>query len=484
MRPGDALILNNFFPNASDISLRKGSASYKTGLGTTAIETLASYAPPSGAISLWAWAGTSLYDASNPGAFPAATLTGLTNARWFTTNFTTAGGNFLIAANGVDKVLLYNGTTWEQVDGSSAHAITGVATTALNYIHVHQNRVWYIENATFHVWYSAVTTMTGALTKFDLSSVFSKGGSLAAMGSWTLDSGTGPEDLAVFISTKGEVAVYQGIDPTSASTWALVGVYNIGEPVGQRPLMKYKGDLAVITNEGLNLFSRALIDSQTTTTSALSDRIHEAITSAVASYGNSFGWEITQFPGGNMLVMNVPVDTGAQQYVMNSTTGSWCQFTAWDASTFCVHNKKLYYGGKGKIVQAWTGSSDEGKLINGECLGAYDYFRNRNGTKEITLFRPVIGWDSNPSIFLVGVDVDFVYRAPTGAISFPAAAGAIWDTSKWDESVWGGSVTLNSNWYTVNGIGFAIAPHILISTASATVKVAAFDFTYKQGAIL
>lgn len=484
MRPGDAVQLTNFFPTTSDIMLRKGSTQFTTGAGAQ-VETLVSYKPPSGTNKLWAWASGSIFDSTTPGSLPAAAVTGLTNARWQTTQVTTAGGNFLIGVNGVDKMRLYDGSTWTAIDGVSTPAITGVATTALIHVNVFKGRVWYTEANSLRVWYSGPAAFAGALTQLDLSAVFKKGGFLMAMDSWTLDGGRGSDDLAVFITSEGEVAVYQGTDPSSPTTWALVGLFAIGGPIGRRCTQKYKGDLIIITKEGLVPCSKALMDSEATNAVALSDRISGAVSAAVTAYSTAFGWEVKQFPAANMLVMNVPISTGQQQqYIMNTNTGAWCNFTGWAANVFEIHNGNLYYGTSGGVIQAWTGTADLGAIVTGELIGSFDYFRNRDGLKDLTMIRPVIGWDANPATFLVGVDVDFVSNAPTGAITFPAATGGVWDSGLWDQALWGGDVVLNKSWYSANGIGYAIAPHLIISSLSANVRIASFDYAYKPGGVL
>lgn len=75
-----------------------------------------------------------------------------------------------------------------------------------------------------------------------------------AMASWTRDSGNGIEDLAAFITSRGEVHVYSGTDPASADTWQRVGTFKIPEPVGRRCLIKVGGDVGILTTQGLVLF--------------------------------------------------------------------------------------------------------------------------------------------------------------------------------------------------------------------------------------
>jgi hypothetical protein len=368
----------------------------------------------------------------------------------------------------------------------SVPAITGVATTALINVTQFKGRTWYVEKDSLSVWYSGAGALTGALTEFDLGSIFKNGGYLVAMGSWTLDSGSGVDDLAVFITSTGEIAVYQGSDPSSADTWSLVGIFNIGKPLGRRCFAKYQGDLLIITQDGLDVASRALISGRANKNAANTAIIAGATRDAAALYGANFGWEVTHYSGdASMLLLNVPVSEGLQeQYVMNTTTGAWCQFTGWAANTFAVFNDELYFGGDTVVRKVWSGTSDIGSNIVGEMVCAFDYFGNSNGIKTVRMIRPVIGWDSNPAEFLVGVDTDFIVTTPTGAIAFSASAGAVWDTGTWDSALWGGLVALNRNWYSAFGTGYAFAPHIKVSSSTAEVRLAAFDFVFERGGIL
>ena len=63
---------------------------------------------------------------------------------------------------------------------------------------------------------------------FPLGQIFKMGGFLVQMATWTIDNVSGMDDYAAFITSEGEVAIYQGYDPTQQSTWSLVGVFRIG----------------------------------------------------------------------------------------------------------------------------------------------------------------------------------------------------------------------------------------------------------------
>lgn len=485
MKPGDAIKLTNWFPTTSDVELRKGMAAHVTGItdsGAAQVETLVSYRPVTGTHKLWAFAGTKLFDATSAGAAPAATVSGLSNARWQCVNFTTTGGNFLIGVNGADSLQLYDGSSWAAITGVSTPAITGVTTSDLIHVNVFKERVYYIQKASLDVWYTGVGAFSGALTKFALGSIFKRGGYLMAMGTWSVDGGQGIDDLAVFITSQGEVAVYQGTSPAS---WSLVGIFNIGAPLGRRCMTKFGGDLLIITQDGVVPASKAFISDRTSSAVALTDRISGALRTAAQNYGSNFGWELTQYPNGGALILNVPAATNQQtQYVMNTTTGAWADFTGWTANTFEVHNDALYFGMLGEVRKAWTGVSDAGAAIVAEAIGAFDYFATRNALKQVRMIRPVIGWDANPTEFRIGVDADFVTVTPNNAISLPAGVGTTWDTGTWDVGLWGGEVILNTQWYTAFALGYALAPHIKVSSNAATIRWAATDFLYEPGGVL
>ena len=74
----------------------------------------------------------------------------------------------------------------------------------------------------------------------------------------SLDSGSGLDDVCIFVSDQGEIAVYQGTDPASASTWSLVGVYEIGKPLNKHASFGAGGDLAILTEDGIIPVSEAL----------------------------------------------------------------------------------------------------------------------------------------------------------------------------------------------------------------------------------
>lgn len=472
MGKGDAVILENFVPKTTEVVLRAGSLDHVTGISGT-VETLAVHSAPSGTTTMFAAAGSSIYNVTAAGAVGAAVQTGLTNARWQTVNFGTAGGNFLYWVNGQDSPRYYDGSTW------TVPAITGVTASNLIHVNAYQRRLWFVEKNSTKVWYLPVLSVAGAAQSFDLGSLFSQGGYLVAMATVTADSGTGMDDFAVFLSSEGEIAVYRGIDPSSAATWYLVGVYTVGAPVGRRCVTSYGADALIISKDGVLPMSKALATARTNTAISITDKIQQAMTEATSLYGANFGWEVCVFPEENLVILNVPGST-SQQFVMYSLNGSWCKFTGWDAKTFVRMGTSLYYGTSGKVVKCYTGTSDNGSQINGEALASFQYHGGMT-LKRYTMSRPIISVENQNVGLLLGLNLDFDQTPPIGVPAVAGASVGLWDAALWDTGSWGGGFTINKSWQTVGGVGYCAALHMKAASKASGVKWMSVDYIYEAG---
>lgn len=475
----DAVTLTNLFPSTTSVNLRGGYSQFATGFGAQ-VETIIAY---SGAATnkQFGIAGGSIFNSTAGGAVGAADVAGLTNSRWQYLNFATPGGNFVEMCNGSDGVFTYNGTAWTDQSAN----ITGVTAANLINISTHKSRIWFIEKNTLKAWYLPVQSITGAANALDLSSFAPHGGYLVAMGTWTIDAGYGVDDLAVFITSNGDVLVYRGTDPSSASTWALVGVWWLGSPIGRRCMVKYKGDLLIITQDGLVPLSGALQSSRVNPRVALTDKIQQPMSDAVTSYGSNFGWQVIPFPKQNALLLNVPVNTNSnqQQYVMNTITGQWCNFTGWYANCFELYNDNLYFGGTNYIAKAWDTYADSGQAIPTMGLQAFSYFGSPAKVKRFTMIRPTFYASSPPSVN-GQINVDFDKSPATATLAAASAIGGIWDTGLWDSALWGAGLELSRQWQGAAGVGYCGAPNINTNTNAIQLQWIASDIVYEEGAIL
>lgn len=482
MAPTDAVQLTNLFPGVSSCDLRGGSVRWGTGMSGQ-VQTVMTY---NGAATSKLFAidagGLKIWDVTTQGAAVATTVTGLTNAQWEYTNVSTAGGNFLYCCNGADKPRLYDGTVWTAIDGVSTPAITGVTTTSLINVLLFKNRVWFIEKNTLKAWYLPTQSIGGAAQMLDLRAVATQGGVLVDMVAWTIDAGYGADDNLAFITSKGEVIVFRGTDPASAATWAEMGIWQIGAPVGRRCMLKWGGDSLILSLDGLLPMAQALQSSRLDPRVALSDKIQGAISDATSTYSSNFGWEVFYYPKNNAVWVNVPIGPGQQQqFVMNTITSAWCNFSNWPANCWTLFNDDAFFGGNGIVYKAWDSAfSDDGANINSNALQAFNYFELRGVEKYFTRARPNILTTGNPAI-QIGLAVDFnVNQSPT-PVSFAPQSFGVWDVALWDAALWGQSLTLSSNWQGVTGIGYCAGP--LFQTASMGVQIswASTDVVFQTG---
>lgn len=480
MAATDAVSLTNWFPGTTECVLRGGYTQHSTGYPSQ-VETLMSYA--GGAIDkLFAISNGGIYDATTAGAVGAAAVSGLINSRFQYINFTTAGGSFLLAVNGADKMRYYDGTTWS-ADGGT-FTVTGVDTARCSGIMVHKNRVWLVQDDTLKVWYLPTSAIAGAANAIDMSAVAQLGGYIVSAATWTIDAGTGVDDLFVAVTSKGEVIVYQGTDPSSASTWALKGVWRLGSPVGKRCLFKFGGDLLMISQDGVVPLSAALQSSRVNPKVALTDKIQFAVSLAVSSYGGNFGWQLAYFAKENQLWLNVPLSNGMQQqYVMNTISKAWCNYTGWNANCWEFYQDNPYFGGDGYVGKAWDGNADNGSAIPAMGLQAFNSFGAPGMLKRFTMSRPVFRASGSPSV-LASINTDFNTDDSTAPLSFSALTYGVWDLGVWDTAIWGGDLQVIQPWQGASGVGYYGAPQVKTSSSGLDVRWVSTDIVFERGAVL
>ncbi len=295
----------------------------------------------------------------------------------------------------------------------------------------------------------------------------------------------GPDDLAVFLSSKREAAISQGTDPSAASTWALVGVFRMGAPIGRRCFIKVGTDVVLITLDGFVQLSRALPVARTQQEAALSDKISGAVQEVTSAYQDNFGWEAVQYPNGRMGLFNVPkaTNSSAVQFVINTNTGAWCRFTGLNANTWGLFEEDLYFGANdGKVYKADTGAGDSGANIVGDVQQAFSDF-GLDFNKQFLAVRPAIASDGvvMPSI---AINTDFQNIAATGTPLQTTPNGVLWDTVLWDTSYWGADELVAVDWLGVEGIGIYAALRKRVAVNAVTYSWASTTYRFKQGPTL
>lgn len=461
--PDRALVLDNWFPTPQDVRVRRGHQVFSDTQMTTVVESLMPYqAVTSIGAKFFAVSGNKIFDIT-AGGLGSQSVSGLGSNRFQYINFTTPGGHFLWCCNGVDAPQMFDGTSWS----APSLTLTGFAATDIINVNAHKSRIWVVFKNSTVAGYLATEAISGAVSNLDLGNLFTKGGYLVAMGTWTHDGGNGPNDYAVFISSKGQCAIYTGTDPSSANTWSIVGVFDLGPPLGSRCFTKVGADLGLINIDGVLPISQALArDRGAVAAIALTSNINNAMNAAARDYGNNFGWQLLSYPKGTMAVLNVPISEGATQYqyVMNTLTGAWCRFTNQNANCWALFNDNLYFGGNdGVIYRADYSALDVDMQIDAIGQTAYSYYGSQGVTKQWKAVRPILTTNGiiRPAI---GLSTDFADNAVLGTPVIGTTTDALFDTAVFDRDVFAVESRTSAEWMALNGIGQAGSIHFRAQT--------------------
>ena len=365
--------------------------------------------------------------------------------------------------------------------------ITGVNSNTFVNVNLFKNRLYFTQEDTLNCYYLPVDSIGGAASPLYFGSIARNGGYLQAMGTWTLDAGQGADDYAVFVTSMGEVIVYNGTDPSSATTWALKGVWQLGQTFSRRCFFKWAGDLLLLTQDGLVPLASALQSSRLDPRVNLTDKIYYPISQAATTYYANFGWQIQYFASENMLILNIPTTSGNEQYVMHTITKSWARFTGiqaycWESSG----DNSMHFGGDGFVGNFYASTSDAGSNITATVQQAYSYFDSPGQNKRFTMVRPILQSDGGTPSVLCGLSVDFQPIDNSGAISFNPSSQSvgIWDTAKWDDNNWGGGLITTRIWQGVTGIGFAGSINLTAVAQGIELHWASSDYVFEPGGVL
>ncbi len=453
MPPQNAVILDNWIPRSGYCEVRRGFIPQQTGTAAP-VKSMMAYRGGASGDTLFASAGGNLYDVTVQGAaLGAPVYSGFSNNIWNATHFANAAGQWLIAMNGTDTPIGYNAGTW-----ATLPAITGssgsITLTSTNLLACapHQGRLLCIEKNTLHVWFPAAGAVGGAMQLLDLGSIFSKGGRLIAVETWSWQFGVTADQYAVFMTDQGQIALYSGIDPSDANSWTLTGVYDFGKPIGQKALVKYGSDLVIIATDGIIPLSQAMnLDRAADNTVALTSKIAPAFAAAVRAYKGNTGWQGILYPGdttsndanadaGSLAIFNIPTASFSTsvQFVQNMSTGAWCRLMGINAFCWEIANDAIYFGSTSGVYQWDVGASDNGVTITANMLPAFSNFGSA-ATKQFTMVRPLLN-TSGIVAPAIDINTDFSLTMPSATPSV-VDRGAVQSEIRYD-------------WTSTSGMGY------------------------------
>lgn len=370
-------------------------------------------------------------------------------------------------------------------------ALTGVATDEIDHVNVYKNRLW-LTNRTTNAYALATDAITGATAyTIALAGVYRRGGYIMATASWSFDAGNGPAEVIAFISSEGEIAVYQG-DP-SETTWGIIGLYDCSPMLGKNAFLKVAGDILLVTEIGLVPLSQVKNKDPAALAIAAISRNIQPDWQAEAAARCSLPWEIVKWASRNIAYVTCPVAgdesvTPPICFAVNLETGAWCKVTGWNTRCMILHDDLVYFGTNGgTVMQADITGADDGELIYYAYLGNADHLGALGQYKTVTQARAVFRAraEFNP---LIDTLTDYETTLPT----YPSAAtitsvSSDWDVGLWDVAQWDAATetfTVQTYWVSVGKSGFAHAPCILVTSGSAaapSAELVVFETLHEGG---
>lgn len=494
-QPGGAFVLDNWFPTTTGIRLRGGNARHAT-IGTDPVESLFAYR--STLRRMFASDETSVFDITapaDPDVAPTADITGQTSGYYSAVPFTTAGGDFLYILNGTDDPQLYDGSTWTAINGASTPSITNVTSADLIQGNAYRNRLFFVEKQSLNIWYPAVGSLGGALENITLSGTFKKGGVILFCATWSLDAGDGMDDKFVVASTEGEVAVFEGSNPsgTTQQDWNLIGVYATSRCLGKNAFLQIGGDLLLLTEEGITPLSEIIQkDPAALSLSAVSRAIEPEWKRAVADR-RSLPWEVVKWPEKNMAIINVPRTSAGQElmcFVVNLETGAWGRYTGWDVRCVLSFDERAFFGsGDGRVRECETGGNDDGSPYVCTYVGLFEHLGQPGVYKVVQQARPnfIASEPFNPQ---VSVSTNYTAQLPAPPNSVPNYSLDVWDQGLWDVALWDNGSSLPFpvfRWVSIGRAGMAMAPVVQVTCGidpTPNAELLSIDVTFEAGGLV
>lgn len=499
MSPMDALVLTNFIPKQQGVEIRRGYQAYADAVTVDSVaqsvESVFGFTAPNPANDkVFMAANGNIYDVTSGGTpVIAVTGTGSTEDAWWTTQFSTPGDTFLLAvspgagywtystaAGWVDRTLFVVPKT------GAGHIATNIRTVT-----VWKQRVWFTFDDSQNVSYlEDVNAIAGHYLDLPMGSTLRNGGYVSSLFNWTVDAGFGIDDFLVAVGTEGDVAVWQGTDPSSASTFELRGAWYVGPvPKYGRYFTPFGGDVMIVSELGLVPMSK-LITGQYSQDQQIgpASKIQSVFAPLVRELRLEKFFDVFVVPSSDVLVVKLPNDAGTyRQFAMNVTTGAWCEFIGMPMRCAAVIGGQLYFGtSDGLTCKGLYGDRDGvdsvgagGVYVEGEVQTSFNAFNTPAQLKKFGMVRPIFIATAAPAVKLV-INTQYLFNTVGGSPFFLQESNGIWDAGIWNTATWVGQNTYQS-WYGVAGLGYYGSLRMKMRGLPATVFTSAHITTEVGG---
>lgn len=490
-----AVFLYNLSPSEYGCRTREGTRTWAQNLAGNEVKTIFPFQGQVGDFStsrLFCSTQNGIFDVTSLGQDnPAAVVTfaDQTDPAGFCSSlhFTDPNGQqVLLVADSLNGMYEYNpiGAIWTKY--TTEITFPDSTTPAdIVFIMIHKGRIWLIARDAADAYYLPVGAKGGAASKFQFGSKMSRGGFLVSLVNWSIDGGDGIDDYLIATAKGGDVLVYRGSDPATASQWSLVGRWFIGPPPEQRRnAVELGGDTILLSTFGITSAGALLkgIDPTRVDKNVMGN-ITRLIRDAIQAKKDLDYWELRSLPEEGILLVNSPKLPGERhiQFTLNlnkigDSEGGWGLWRDVPATTFETYNGSIYFGTEDGRVMIMQGSLDEvdingngGNRVTFSALTGYTNGQSPGIFKQVHFIRPEFISNNVVSVASQAY-YDFNLQETNLAPGALPAAGSFWDTALWDQAIWSGTF---SSATVSGGVGYGkeFAVYLEGSTAARATLV-------------
>jgi hypothetical protein len=495
MTPGSAIIHDNWKPTLQGVALRGGCLRWCELPETTPVISAFEYTSAN-VQKMFAGNATKLYDVTANGT-PTLVKSGQTSGNYCASQMANASGDYLMVVNDAgDFPLRFDGSTWTVLNSNQITGPPGstvVDGENLTYVWKYRNRWFFIEGGSMNAWYLPIDAIEGALAMIPLSGAASKGGKLLFGATWSLDAGDGIGQKCVFATDMGEIIVFSGTDPSTASNWQQEGLYSMSPPMGMNAHLQVGADLLVATIDGIIPVSQAISKDVTILDmAAITMPIRSMWRDEVAAR-RTLPWTMKKWDEYGGIFVTWPGGLSGQTRcaAFNNGTNAWTRFTGWDAMCFIRMRENLFFGTQdGIIMQADQTGTDDGKPYVATLALGWSVFQG--GAAEVTWHqaRATFRSDSGePFLPQLASMVDYLVQLPPAPPSGQDQAGAdVWDQGLWDVAKWDQAAPprlaeiRNTYWVSIGMTGYSHSPVVQVTVSQRVkpdVELIAIGATYE-----
>jgi hypothetical protein len=487
----NALVLDNLLPKGNYVELREGYTHHCESIPGRVI-SIASYVGKTPSDSrVFAFNNNGeVYDVTNRSKQPARVMrTDQKDGIWESVNTAGIDENYLILVSPAGGYWTYSTR-----DGFKNRAITGAGrdkrfATVFNW----KDRVWLIEDGSSRCYYLGVGAIQGDAAEYNFYAVINRGGDLLYGCNWTFNAGYDIDDYLVLVTSQGEVLIYKGTDPDAAETFALEGVWYVGEtPAGRRSFTNFGGEMFITTSLGIVPISKLVNGRVANDYQTASAAIQPVLIDHFNASKTEFGWELEMIYNQQFLLVKTPEDQSGKHnyYVMNVTTGAWATISNMPMLCITQIGSAIYFGtANGLVCQGFTGDTDgedlsknAGSSIVGRYLSGYNDYGSPANLKTFQLAKPIFVSYDAPTI---GVKIFTRYEDmfPLVESGLRRPSAAIWNKDRWNQSYFGGGNSTFTPWFGVEGLGYYGALALTVTGKGKTQYITT-TLTMKKGGVM